>query len=349
VLIGILSAQWLREYQRDVALGPKAKLALRQMRYEGLIYWQVPRIIALLPLLLQFGFILFLLGLVELLWVLNKTVAIPVTVFIGSIFLFLVATIILPTTQYMFVRHKFLHVPQCPYKSPQSLAFLRFILALLWAIPPRVKGCFRPGSSVSRLLSLSHRWTWLEFDLRWHAIHDAGSISWRTPLESDTSDQITKALKWVTLNFNQTEENIISTLQCIHDLPFPAALNIIRNVSPHVLPRRHPDFAVLLRAREDIPDDVWQDIVTVAYLGEYQQKFPLLQAYYWECQIRLMNYRFVSRDLVEWSGVSVPVQDLPSSELSSNVHPPHQFTRADRRSTSTPSSHQGCHQMRQCV
>ncbi|KAF8155865.1 hypothetical protein B0H34DRAFT_659038, partial [Crassisporium funariophilum] len=120
VLIGLIAVQWIREYQREIYLPLKGKLALRQMRYEGLVYWQVPRIIASLPLLLQAGFVLFLLGIVELLWVLDRAVAIPVTVVVGPVFFFLLVTILLPTIQHVFPTDMYLDVPQCPYKSPQS-------------------------------------------------------------------------------------------------------------------------------------------------------------------------------------------------------------------------------------
>ena len=68
VLVGILCLQWLREFQRDAALPHKDAVALRQMRYEGLIQWHVPGILSILPLLLQLSLVLFFIGLLDLLW-----------------------------------------------------------------------------------------------------------------------------------------------------------------------------------------------------------------------------------------------------------------------------------------
>ncbi|TFK38193.1 hypothetical protein BDQ12DRAFT_606272, partial [Crucibulum laeve] len=119
VMIGILCLQWLRQYNRDAALSHKDAIALRQMRYEGLLAWRVPEILSSLPVILQIALVLFFAGLLCLLWSLDHAVALLVTVSAGIAFFFLVVTTVSPSVQYMFAR-KDLHVPQCPYKSPQS-------------------------------------------------------------------------------------------------------------------------------------------------------------------------------------------------------------------------------------
>src|SRR6266446_7680910 len=68
VLIGILCMQWLREFKRDAARSHKDAIAIRQMRFEGLLKWKVPMILSLLPLLLQFALVLFFAGVLDLLW-----------------------------------------------------------------------------------------------------------------------------------------------------------------------------------------------------------------------------------------------------------------------------------------
>jgi hypothetical protein len=127
-LIGSLCIQWMREYQRDAHLGNMDSFSLRQMRYEGLQTWYIPTIMATLPLFLQLGLLLFLIGLLDFLWNLHCIVATTLTVLVGSVLLIVFATTTIPGWQFIFRRT--LLVPQCPYKSPQSWAFYK-LLALL--------------------------------------------------------------------------------------------------------------------------------------------------------------------------------------------------------------------------
>ncbi|PFH45531.1 hypothetical protein AMATHDRAFT_158934, partial [Amanita thiersii Skay4041] len=133
-IIGILCLQWLREYQRKVELPAKEAFALQYMRYEGLVQWRVPAIIASLPLLLQTSLVLFFLGLLDLLWNLNHVVAIVITVISGFILLFLLATSFLPTLQFLSHRSRRLRIPQCPFKSLQSLAIHRILSRMISAL-----------------------------------------------------------------------------------------------------------------------------------------------------------------------------------------------------------------------
>ncbi|KAF9555924.1 hypothetical protein CPC08DRAFT_642207, partial [Agrocybe pediades] len=126
VLIGIISLQWLREYQSYPSLTPRETLALFNMRSEAFERWHVKRIFSSLPLLLQAALVLFFGGIVDFLSQLQKEVAIPVTVVIGMTLLFLVLTTVLPAFQSSMLYvwacfFKNLSKPsQCPYKSPQS-------------------------------------------------------------------------------------------------------------------------------------------------------------------------------------------------------------------------------------
>ena len=129
VLIGILCLQWLREYQRDGTLPHKEAVALRQMRFEGLIYWRVPEILSLLPLILQVSLVLFFVGLLDLLWSRNQFVAACVTIAVGIVLLFIVITTALPTLQQIVTSNEHLRIVQCPYKSPQSWLFYQFTTA----------------------------------------------------------------------------------------------------------------------------------------------------------------------------------------------------------------------------
>lgn len=77
-------------------------------------------IIASLPVLLQVALVLFLIGVLVLLWPLQTILASIVTVIVGAIFLFLGMTTILPAIQYIHP----MFPTQCAYKSSQSWSFL---------------------------------------------------------------------------------------------------------------------------------------------------------------------------------------------------------------------------------
>ncbi|KAF9554481.1 hypothetical protein CPC08DRAFT_611873, partial [Agrocybe pediades] len=126
-LIGIISLQWLREYQSYANFNSEEKFAIFNMRRDGFEKWHVPKVFAALPLLLQGALVLFLAGMVDFSLALRIKVRIPIIVAIALTLAFLLLTTILPTFQgllYLFhlptmngPQHL---VPQCPYKSPQS-------------------------------------------------------------------------------------------------------------------------------------------------------------------------------------------------------------------------------------
>lgn len=126
VLIGIVSLQWLREYQQyPQSLPSKQRFALFNMRVEGLEAWYVPQIFAALPVLLQFSLVLFLMGLIDFLLASGTKVAIPVIITIGVPFIFLAWTTVIPSFQAFMMclplgKHADRVPQQCPYKSPQS-------------------------------------------------------------------------------------------------------------------------------------------------------------------------------------------------------------------------------------
>ena len=113
--IGILTKQWLREYISNTASSARENSRIRQLRYEGFVRWRIPLTIALLPILLQIALALFFIGLLDLLWSLDRSVAGVITVIVTVSLSFLVITTLLPTIR-----------GDCPYKSPQALGI--FIL-----------------------------------------------------------------------------------------------------------------------------------------------------------------------------------------------------------------------------
>ena len=180
VLIGIVSLQWLREHlHRHTDPEPQIALSLHHLNVESLDRWYyLPQIFTTLPLLLQFALILFLAGVYDFLWTLNTTVAIPVTVAVGSSLLFFLWTTVMPTMQALSLflpRWSWGNMPRspCPYRSPQSWAFhqsVRPLITIFLSIfgdididnpPPPFEGC----------RFASHRMI-LEKDCGFHPFHN---------------------------------------------------------------------------------------------------------------------------------------------------------------------------------
>jgi len=133
VLVGIIALQWLREYLRPhTDLEPQIAFSLHHLNVESVDRWYLPQIFTALPLLLQLALVLFLAGILDFLWSLNSTVAIPIAVAVGSSLLFLLCTTVLPTTQSLLLflpRLPWGNMPRspCPYRSPQSWAFHQLV------------------------------------------------------------------------------------------------------------------------------------------------------------------------------------------------------------------------------
>ncbi|XP_006461494.1 hypothetical protein AGABI2DRAFT_69067, partial [Agaricus bisporus var. bisporus H97] len=129
VVVGTFCLQWLSTFQRK-ELKRKSyddALALRQLRFEGLMGWGVPHVPGFLLLTVQGAFVLFTIGLMYLLWSVNNRVAVPVVITGGVVALLLAIAAIMPLLQSVLGRiiPSTLHIPQCPYKSPLSWVFHR--------------------------------------------------------------------------------------------------------------------------------------------------------------------------------------------------------------------------------
>ncbi|EIN10472.1 hypothetical protein PUNSTDRAFT_63907, partial [Punctularia strigosozonata HHB-11173 SS5] len=123
-LLAIAVKQWLREYLVWVSLPPsRDTVRLRQFCFDGLGNWHMEDIVALLPVLLQISVILFLCGMVDLLWTLHRVVAGVITAFVGSFLFVALTSAILPMV-----------VAGCPYKSPLAWILLKTKLAVLWPL-----------------------------------------------------------------------------------------------------------------------------------------------------------------------------------------------------------------------
>ena len=114
-LFSILAKQWIREYIKwnsPLAL-PRENVLVRQIRIEAWEDWQVSMILSSIPILLELGMILFLAGVILLLWTLDDIVAIVVTIFVSLFLGTFAAFTVLP-----------IFSKRCPYRSPTAWACL---------------------------------------------------------------------------------------------------------------------------------------------------------------------------------------------------------------------------------
>ncbi|OCH85250.1 hypothetical protein OBBRIDRAFT_740216, partial [Obba rivulosa] len=108
--IGIVVRQWLKHFITPTPYDPKHSAYIHYLRWElGVIQWHVPQILDLLPVCLLLAVILFLVGLVGLLWALNNVVAAIISGQVGLLCLLALYTTMAPAWR-----------PDCPYKSPQA-------------------------------------------------------------------------------------------------------------------------------------------------------------------------------------------------------------------------------------
>lgn len=103
----ILVQQWLRQYLNFPLVTVEERVCLRQQRYNALHQWFVPQVISGLSVALQAALILFLTGLIALVWTLNQIVAVAITVLLAVLLGGLLLATILPLTS-----------ASCPYRSP---------------------------------------------------------------------------------------------------------------------------------------------------------------------------------------------------------------------------------------
>jgi hypothetical protein len=114
-----MAKQWIREYTNFGMASPRESLRMRQYRYEGLLQWGVFEIIGTLPVLLQIAVILFLIGLIDLLWSLHHAVAAIFTVLAAIPILMAVCMAFIPVFS-----------SSCPYRSPFSFFLIRVLTPL---------------------------------------------------------------------------------------------------------------------------------------------------------------------------------------------------------------------------
>ncbi|KAJ7807630.1 hypothetical protein B0H14DRAFT_2381177, partial [Mycena olivaceomarginata] len=94
--IAMLIKQWLNAYSAGLPSSHQLRSRMRQHRFNALIEWKTAQIIGFLPFALSVCVMVFLAGLSILLFSLNNAIAIATTTCIGVIFMFHVASLLLP-------------------------------------------------------------------------------------------------------------------------------------------------------------------------------------------------------------------------------------------------------------
>ncbi|KAF5353978.1 hypothetical protein D9756_006932 [Leucocoprinus leucothites] len=316
VLIGILCLQWLREFQRSSSpLPPKSSLALRQMRYSGLMAWRVPQILSVLPLLLQTSLLLFFAGLLDLLWDRNPIVASVISAAVGLVVGFLGATTALPALQFVFSKDEMLRGDQCPYKSPQSWLFLR-IAQFLFRLYQKLRVSWTSGSidwaPIHRVLKSITDMNWSELDMRWRMHRDATSVSWGTPKAMTDASDIVDALEWVNNTFGTSSiEAILPLYHSLAGLSIPASSRLILSLYQGT-PFEATTFRVMMDDRFSPTETQKREIISTFYLHLHESLHGgVVKPFYIESVVRILNSQEVPVPFLDWlSTILQEIADL---------------------------------------
>ncbi|EED81912.1 predicted protein [Postia placenta Mad-698-R] len=121
--IAITVSQWLHHHINGASKASRQSVRVWYFRRRGIARWKVELAIAVLPVLLQIALILFLVGLVILLWTLNSVVAKTVTALVVTLLLPTIFTVVIPALS-----------PDCPYKSAPAWWFFKAWRYVLWCL-----------------------------------------------------------------------------------------------------------------------------------------------------------------------------------------------------------------------
>lgn len=282
VLIGILCIQWLREYERRTPLDPQDAIALRQLRYQGLTAWQVPKILMCLPVLLHISLILFFVGLIDLLWALNHVVAFFVTITAGLVLLFVAATTLLPALQLFFVKDTYLRAPQCAYKSPQSWVFHRMVVTIIRSIAP-ASSVFRKSFLAERYSRFYENKSWVDYDTEWREIRT------KAPPDAEHSSDTALGLAWIDRHLGQTLEMVHSVYHCIKDLDPVHGVQVVSQISESMQGYLRGD--AVSNEMKAMSDETRREFVSALFLEVNNRAFPQVDQSQVEAIVRILNTR----------------------------------------------------------
>ncbi|KAI0716569.1 hypothetical protein C8Q76DRAFT_724895 [Earliella scabrosa] len=139
----LIVKQWLQQAITGLSGSSRDSARLRQYRLNGLLRWRVGAIVVALPIILQVALVLFLVGMIVLLWTLHDIVATVTSCLVAILFAFLIVVTVMPSFS-----------GDCCYRSPQAFAtyqvirlthnfithmLMRFFRAL-WRLDERMQG-----------------------------------------------------------------------------------------------------------------------------------------------------------------------------------------------------------------
>ncbi|RPD69457.1 hypothetical protein L226DRAFT_616851 [Lentinus tigrinus ALCF2SS1-7] len=136
--IALMVKQWLHELSVGVSGESRECARRRQYRLDGIIRWRIGTIVVIIPIVLQLALVLFLAGLVILLWTLHGTVGAITSSLVGILFIFQFTVTVLPSYNW-----------DCCYLSPQSLMIYSVV---------------RPIYNTTRALLVQASWLWARFE-----------------------------------------------------------------------------------------------------------------------------------------------------------------------------------------
>ncbi|KAK7043851.1 hypothetical protein VNI00_008016 [Paramarasmius palmivorus] len=175
-LFGLLCKQWIREHERDPPTqSPSEALALRQLRRDSFEKWGVPSFVAALPVLLEIALLLFLIGILDLLWSLRSPIpfGISLVAIVLTAGMYFVTTLLpaltIPKEQKRHIRNRrFERLSYqfiCPYKSPQAW-MLYHLVCSIGRLMSKVWLFRATMPSLLEHVASAHATDWSSFDLR---------------------------------------------------------------------------------------------------------------------------------------------------------------------------------------
>jgi hypothetical protein len=285
VVVGITCLQWIREYLSDSRLGPKEGLAFRQMRYDGVMFWKVPFIISILPVLLHLSILLFFHGLLLFLHSINKDVANVLAVPIGMVWAFMLLSTMLPALQCIFMSEKRVRGRQCPYKSPQARLFA---WAAFWLSVLVIRGLRRLGWKAEFLEKkqtflenlIKGGLDWVSFDTTWQR-----ERLMEPPDKSQEREwhDIPKALAWLSRRGTHSIEGIHALYSSLCDVHPATALKTIRKL----VPEDYISEFTLQCGHDHGRDAVLKDLMGAVLLGHSVRNNHQLEAPLFEHRVEL--------------------------------------------------------------
>ena len=144
--IGILVKQWFHELLSYKTHDPLERLKLRFFREAGIERWKVFAIASLLPLLLQFALLFFLIGIVLFFHQLDEIVA-----------WFTTGTMILWLASLFFATFAPIFSSQCPYKTPSLKRAICRLRVRVISLPRALTYWLWSVTSSERFLNLQNR------------------------------------------------------------------------------------------------------------------------------------------------------------------------------------------------